>query len=49
VALVGLILVFWGQPDLVVVIVLVIILLVLLGLIELIGRPAAEPETAGQT
>jgi hypothetical protein len=49
VALVGLIFVFWGQPTAVVVIVLVIVLLVLLGLIELIGRPAAVPETAGQT
>jgi hypothetical protein len=29
--------------------VIVVILLVVLGLIELIGRPAAEPETAGQT
>jgi hypothetical protein len=49
VAVVGVILVFWGQPTTVVVIVLVIVLLVLLGLIELIGRPAAEPETAAQT
>ncbi|HEV2933731.1 MAG TPA: hypothetical protein VGY96_11425 [Streptosporangiaceae bacterium] len=49
VALVGLIFVFWGQPTAVVVIVLVVVLLVLLGLIELIGRPAAVPETAGQT
>ena len=32
----------------IVVIVLVVLLLVVLGLIELIGRPAAEPETAGQ-
>jgi hypothetical protein len=49
VAVVGVILVFWGQPTAVVVIVLVIVLLVLLGLIELIGRPAAEPGTAAQT
>jgi hypothetical protein len=49
VALVGLIFVFWGQPTVVVVVVLAIVLLVLLGLIELIGRPAAAPETAGQT
>ncbi|MGH3418916.1 MAG: hypothetical protein ACRDOD_04865, partial [Streptosporangiaceae bacterium] len=48
-AVVGVILVFWGQPSVVVVIVLVIVLLVLLGLIELIGRPAAEPGTAAQT
>ena len=49
VAVVGVILVFWGQPTVVVVIVLVIVLLILLGLIELIGRPAAEPGTAAQT
>jgi hypothetical protein len=49
VAVVGVILVFWGQPTVVVVVVLVIVLLVLLGLIELIGRPAAEPGTAAQT
>ena len=49
VALMALIFVFWGEPTALVVIVLVIILLVLLGLIELIGRPAAEPEAAGQT
>jgi hypothetical protein len=49
VVIVGVILVFWGQPSVVVVIVLVIVLLVLLGLIELIGRPAAEPGTAAQT
>jgi hypothetical protein len=49
VALMALIFVFWGHPTLLVVILLVVILLVLLGLIELIGRPAAEPETAEQT
>ena len=49
VAFVGLIFVFAGQPTAVLVIVLVIVLLVLLGLIELIGRPAEEPEPAGQT
>jgi hypothetical protein len=43
VALMALIFVFWGQPTAVVVIVLAVILIVLLGLIELIGRPAAEP------
>jgi hypothetical protein len=46
VALIALIFVFWGHPTLLVVILLVVILLVLLGLIELIGRPAAEPKTA---
>jgi hypothetical protein len=44
VALVALIFVFWGHPTLLVVILLVVILLLLLGLIELIGRPAAQPE-----
>jgi len=41
VALAALILVFWGQPTGLVVILLAAILLVLLGLIELIGRPPA--------
>ena len=49
VALVALIFVFWGQPTALVAIILAIVLLVLLGLIELIGRPPAEPGTAGQT
>ena len=49
VALFALIFVFWGQPTGVVVIVLAILLLLVLGLIELIGRPAAEPATADQT
>jgi hypothetical protein len=49
VALMALIFVFWGHPTVLVVILLIVILLVLLGLIELIGRPVAEPETAGQT
>jgi hypothetical protein len=46
VALIALIFVFWGHPTVLVVILLVVILLILLGLIELIGKPAAEPETA---
>jgi hypothetical protein len=46
VALFAVIFVFWGTPTVAVVIVLVILLLVVLGLIELIGRPPAEPETA---
>ena len=46
VALVALILVFWGQPTALTVIVLVIILLVLLGLIELVARPPATSEAA---
>jgi hypothetical protein len=48
VALAAIIFVFWGEPTVAVVIVLVIVLLVLLGLIELIGRPAAKPELAAQ-
>jgi hypothetical protein len=46
VALAALVFVFLGEPTVVTVIVLVVILLVLLGLIELIGRPAAEPQTS---
>jgi hypothetical protein len=46
VALFALIFVFLGQPTVVTVIVLVILLLVVLGLIELIGRPAAAVEPA---
>ena len=49
VALFALIFVFWGHPTGLVVIVLVIILLLVLGLIELIGRPPAEPGTAAPT
>jgi hypothetical protein len=49
VALFAIIFVFWGHPTGLVVILLVILLLVVLGLIELIGRPPAAPETAGQT
>jgi hypothetical protein len=48
VALFALIFVFWGQPTALVVILLVVLLLVVLGLIELIGRPAAEPQAAGE-
>jgi len=48
VALFALIFVFWGQPTVLVVVVLVILLLIVLGLIELIGRPPAHPETAHQ-
>jgi hypothetical protein len=46
VALFALIFVFTGEPTVVTVIVLVILLLVVLGLIELIGRPAAAVEPA---
>lgn len=47
VALVALILVFWGQPTALAVILLVVVLLVLLGLIELVARPPAAPEPTG--
>jgi hypothetical protein len=46
-ALVAIILLFWGQPTGLTVLVLAIVLLVLLGLIELIGRRPAQPEAAG--
>ena len=49
VALFALIFVFVGEPSVVLVIVLVILLLLVLGLIELIGRPPAEPESASET
>jgi len=48
VVLAALIFVFWGRPTAAVVIVLAVLLLVVLGLIELIGRPPARPEVAGQ-
>ena len=48
VALFALIFVFWGHPTGLVVIVLVIVLLLVLGLIELIGRPPAEPGAAAE-
>jgi hypothetical protein len=46
VALAALIFVFWGQPTAVVVVVIAILLLLVLGLIEVIGRPAAQPSPA---
>jgi hypothetical protein len=46
VALAVLLFVFWGQPTAAVVIVIAVVLLVVLGLIELIGRPAARPSIA---
>ena len=48
VTLMALILVFWGQPTALAVILLVVILLILLGLIELVARPPAEPAAVGQ-
>ncbi len=44
VALFALIFVFWGRPTALVVILLAVLLVVVLGLIELIGRPPAQPE-----
>ena len=46
VALAALIFVFWGQPTAVVVVLIAVLLLVVLGLIELIGRPPAQPGPA---
>jgi hypothetical protein len=46
-ALAALIFVFWGRPTVLVAIVIAIVLLVVLGLIELIGRPPAQPAAAG--
>jgi hypothetical protein len=46
-ALAALLFVFWGRPTSMVVILLTVLLLVVLGLIELIGRPPARPQTAG--
>ena len=48
VALAALIFISWGEPTVLFVIVLVILLVIVLGLIELIGRPPAQPEAAGQ-
>jgi hypothetical protein len=45
-ALAALILVFWGQPTGLVVLLLAVLLLIALGLIELIGRRPARPEIA---
>ena len=47
-ALAALVLVFWGEPTVLFVIVLVTLLLIVLGLIELIGRPPARPQIAEQ-
>jgi hypothetical protein len=47
VALFALIFVFWGRPTALVVILLAVLLLVALGLIELIGRPTAQPPATG--
>jgi hypothetical protein len=46
VALAALIFVFWGQPTAAVVVLIAVLLLLVLGLIELIGRPPAQPGPA---
>jgi hypothetical protein len=46
VALAALIFVFWGRPTAAVVVAIAILLLAVLGLIELIGRPPAQPSPA---
>jgi len=46
VALAALVFVFWGKPTAMVVILIVVLLLVVLGVIELIGRPPAQPKPA---
>jgi hypothetical protein len=48
VALAALVFVFWGRPTALVVILIAVLLLVVLGLIELIGRPPAQLQAAGQ-
>jgi uncharacterized membrane protein SirB2 len=48
VAIAALVLVFWGQPTWVTALVIAIVLLIVLGLIELIGRPPAQPQVAAQ-
>jgi hypothetical protein len=48
VAIAALVFVFWGQPTWVTALVIAIILLIVLALIELIGRPPAQPEVAAQ-
>jgi hypothetical protein len=46
VALAVLLFVFWGQPTAAVVVAIAVLLLVVLGLIEVIGRPPAQPGPA---
>ena len=48
VAIAALVFVFWGQPTWQVALGIAIVLLVVLGIIELIGRPPAQPQLAGQ-
>jgi hypothetical protein len=46
VALAAILFVFWGQPTAAVVVAIAVLLLVVLGLIEVIGRPPAQPSPA---
>jgi hypothetical protein len=48
VAIAALVFIFWGQPTWVTALVIAIVLLLVLGLIELIGRPPAQPQVAAQ-
>ncbi|HYB88903.1 MAG TPA: hypothetical protein VEC76_18805 [Streptosporangiaceae bacterium] len=48
VAIAALVFVFWGLSGWTTVVVIAIILVIVLGLIELIGRPPAQPEVAAQ-
>jgi uncharacterized membrane protein SirB2 len=48
IAIAALVFVFWGQPTWVTALVIAIVLLIVLGLIELIGRPPAQPQVAAQ-
>ena len=44
----SLVFVFWGLSSWVTALVIAIVLLIVLGLIELIGRPPAQPQVAAQ-
>jgi hypothetical protein len=48
VAIAALVFVFWSQPTWQVAVVIAVVLLLVLGLIELIARPPAEPQAAGE-
>jgi hypothetical protein len=48
VTLAALVFVFWGQPTAAVVVAITVLLLVALGLIEVIGKPPAQPSPAPQ-
>ena len=48
IAIAALVFVFWGQPTWVTAVVIAVVLLIVLGLIELIGRPPAQPQVVAQ-